>query len=55
MRATLNIEDDVPSNVKEMARREGVSTGRILSRLAREALTGKHLSCDTSIKGQAHC
>lgn len=46
MRTTLNIEDDILANVKEMARREGVSTGRILSRLAREALTGKHLSPD---------
>ena len=48
MRTTLNIDDDILASVKEMARREGVSTGRIISRLAREALTGKRLSAAES-------
>ena len=39
MRTTIDIEDDILAAVKEMARREKVSAGRILSRLAREALT----------------
>jgi len=44
MRTTLDIEDDVLIAVKELARRERVSVGRILSRLAREALVG----CESS-------
>jgi hypothetical protein len=39
VRTTIDIEDDILAAVKEMARREKVSAGRILSRLAREALT----------------
>ncbi len=39
MRTTLNIEDDILSTVKELAQKEQVSAGKILSRLAREALT----------------
>ena len=42
MRTTLDIDPDVLATVKEMARRERISAGRILSRLAREALTGSH-------------
>ncbi len=45
MRTTLNIEDDVLIAVKELARKERVSVGRVLSRLAREALAGRgHLA-----------
>jgi len=44
MRTTLDIEDDVLIAVKELARRERVSAGRILSRLAREALVGRDSS-----------
>ncbi|MBW1998096.1 MAG: hypothetical protein JRJ29_09060 [Deltaproteobacteria bacterium] len=40
MRTTLDIEEDVLMAVKDLARRERVSVGRILSKLAREALAG---------------
>ncbi len=39
MRTTLNIADDVLYAVKEKARREGRSSGEVLSELARSALT----------------
>lgn len=39
MRTTLNLDDDVLLAVKERARREGRSSGEVLSELAREALT----------------
>ena len=39
MRTTVNIEDDILTTVKEMAREKQVSAGNILSCLAREALT----------------
>ena len=40
MRTTLEIDDDVLSTAKEMARRERSSAGSVLSRLARQALVG---------------
>lgn len=40
MRTTIDIEEDVLTAVKDLARREGRSAGAVLSRLAREALTG---------------
>jgi len=46
MRTTLNIEDDILTTVKELAKKEHVSTGKILSRLAREALTSKNFRQD---------
>ena len=39
MRTTLDIEDDVLLAAKDMARREGLTAGQIISRLARLALT----------------
>jgi hypothetical protein len=39
MRTTLDIEDDVLAAVKELARREGLTAGEMLSLLARRALT----------------
>ncbi len=39
MRTTLDIEDDVLQAAKELARREGSTAGRILSRLARQGLS----------------
>lgn len=39
MRTTLDIEDDILVAAKEMARREHLSAGQIISRLARLALT----------------
>ena len=38
MRTTLDIDDDVLLAAKELARREGATAGRVLSRLAREGL-----------------
>ncbi len=38
MRTTLDIDDDVLLAAKELARREGATAGRILSRLARQGL-----------------
>ncbi len=40
MRTTLDIEEDVLTVIKELARVQNESAGRVLSRLAREALTG---------------
>jgi hypothetical protein len=40
MRTTIDIEDDVLAAAKEMARRQHVSAGQIVSRLLREALQG---------------
>jgi hypothetical protein len=39
MRTTLVIEDDVLQAAKEMAHREGVSAGKIISQLARKGLS----------------
>ena len=39
MRTTLDIEDDVLLAAKEIARRQGHSTGKVISDLARQALT----------------
>lgn len=40
MRTTLDIEEDVLTAIKELARVQNESAGRVLSRLAREALAG---------------
>lgn len=40
MRTTLDIDDDVLAAVKELARRSDETAGRVLSELARAALTG---------------
>lgn len=42
MRTTLNIDDDILITVKGLAQKEQISTGRLLSRLAREGLTTGH-------------
>ena len=42
MRTTLSLDDDVLLAVRERARREKRTTGRVLSDLARQALTGQH-------------
>jgi hypothetical protein len=41
MRTTLDIEDDVLAAAKELAQRQGVSAGKVVSRLLRSALTGE--------------
>jgi uncharacterized protein (DUF885 family) len=41
MRTTLTIDDDILAAVKELADRQNKSMGKVLSRLAREALESK--------------
>jgi hypothetical protein len=38
MRTTLDIEDDVLQAAKELAEREGITAGRVISALARRGL-----------------
>ena len=40
MRTTLDIEDDVLAAARELARRQGITAGRMVSRLLRSALSG---------------
>jgi hypothetical protein len=40
MRTTLDIDDDLLAAAKELARRQGGSTGQVVSRLLRHSLTG---------------
>jgi hypothetical protein len=40
MRTTIDIDQDVLIAAKELSQREGSTAGRVLSRLARAALTG---------------
>ncbi|NJM13129.1 MAG: hypothetical protein HC889_15830 [Synechococcaceae cyanobacterium SM1_2_3] len=41
MRTTLDIDEDVLAAAKELARRQRMSTGRMVSRLLRQGLTGQ--------------
>jgi len=41
MRTTLDIDDDILAAAKEMARRQCVSAGQVVSRLLRQAMTGQ--------------
>jgi len=41
VRTTLDIDDDVLMAAKERAARDGTSIGKVVSRLARDALTGQ--------------
>lgn len=41
MRTTLDIENDVLAAVKELARQQNVTVGKIISQLVRDALTGR--------------
>ena len=40
MRTTLDIDDDVLQAAKDLARRQQITAGQIISRLLRERLTG---------------
>jgi len=40
MRTTLDIDDDLLHAAKELARREGLTAGEMVSRLLRRSLTG---------------
>lgn len=42
MRITLDIEDDMLAATKEMASRQRLSMGQLISRLLREAMSGTH-------------
>jgi len=44
MRTTLDIEDDVLTAAKELARLQGTSAGQMVSRLLRAALQGRPAS-----------
>lgn len=39
MRTTLDIDDDILAAAKELSRRQSTSAGKVLSNLARQALT----------------
>ena len=41
MRTTLDIDNDVLTAAKELARQEGKSAGAVISELARKGLTGQ--------------
>ena len=40
MRTTLDIDDDVLAATKEVARRQNLTAGQLVSRLLRQSLTG---------------
>jgi hypothetical protein len=42
MRTTLDIDEDLLRTAQELARRQGVSAGKIVSRLMRAALLASH-------------
>lgn len=48
MRTTLDIEDDVLAAVKEMASRQHLSAGQVVSRLLRQAMSGVSGTCAAS-------
>jgi hypothetical protein len=53
MRTTLDIENDVLAAAKNIARREGQSTGKVISRLARQALCGGKTNGRTIIEDRS--
>jgi hypothetical protein len=42
MRTTLDIDEDVLEAAKELARRQNLSAGQVVSRMLRKALTGQN-------------
>lgn len=54
MRTTLDIDEDVLAAAKELARRQRLSTGRVVSRLLRQGLTGQDLSVASSHQRNAN-
>ena len=50
MRTTLDIDDDVLRAAKDLARRERTTAGRVISELARQALTGSTSGTTTASK-----
>jgi len=55
MRTTLNIEDDVLLAAKERAQREHSTAGKIISDLARQALTGRAEGAQEAGSGEGFC
>lgn len=53
MRTTLDIEDDVLAAAKELARRGHTSAGRVISDLARRALTQSAPAAGTAQEPEA--
>jgi hypothetical protein len=51
MRTTLTVDDDVLLAAKERARREKRTVGKVLSDLARQALTSQYAAADAG-KGE---
>ncbi len=51
MRTTLDIDDDVLNAAKELARRERLSAGQVVSRLLRRAFTGQSQGHPSSAVG----
>jgi hypothetical protein len=51
MRTTIDIEDDVLAAAKEIARRQHVSAGHLVSRLLREAMSGMNGQVSSSSQG----
>lgn len=47
MRTTIDIDEDVLASIKELALRRGTTAGRIISELARAALTRPYRSVKT--------
>lgn len=54
MRTTIDIEDEVLAAAKELARRRGVSAGRVVSDLLKQALTAPPSSSNTVDEPAAH-
>ncbi len=51
MRTTLDLDDEILLAAKELARQQQVAVGKIISRLVREALTGRATSSSTDTPG----
>jgi hypothetical protein len=53
MRTTLDIDADVLAAAKELSRRQSTSAGKVLSQLARQALTATSLEPARKARGGA--
>ena len=53
MRITLDLDDDVLRAVRELARREKKTVGRVISDLARQALGASPVGLTREMKGAA--
>lgn len=53
MRTTLDIDDDILAAAKELSRRQSTSAGKVLSQLARQALTATTMDPALEARGSA--